>query len=181
MPALPIRILRAGIALVVRLILRVRIEGVDNFHAAGERVLIVANHVSLIDGALLYLFLPEPPTFAINIDMARRWYFKPFLMFVNKLEVDTLSPVAIKSMIRLIEGGRKAVIFPEGRITTTGTLMKVYEGPSMIADKAEAMVLPVGLEGPQYSRLSYLKGHVRQRWVPQVRITILPPRRLGPS
>ncbi len=176
--ALPIRILRAGMALVVRAILRVRIQGVDNFHAAGERVLIVANHVSLIDGALLYLFLPQPPTFAINVDTARRWYFKPFLAFVHMLEMDTLSPAAIKSMIRLIQGGRKAVIFPEGRITTTSTLMKVYEGPGMIADKAGAMILPVGLEGPQYSRLSYLKGQVRQRWLPQVRITILPPRRL---
>ena len=56
--------------------------------------------------------------------------------------------------------------------------MKVYEGPGMIADKAGAMILPVGLEGPQYSRLSYLKGQVRQRWLPRVRITILPPRRL---
>lgn len=174
----PLRLVRAGLTLVARVIFRVQVTGIENFHAAGDRVLIVANHVSLLDGVLLYLFLPDAPTFAINIDMARRWYFRPFLMFVRKYEVDTLSPVAIKSLIRLVQEGHKAVIFPEGRITTTSTLMKIYEGPGMIADKADATVLPVAFEGPQYGRLSYLKGRIRQRWFPRIKIKILPPRKL---
>ena len=176
--AWPVRLLRSCLALVACVIFKVRVTGIEHFHAAGDRVLIVANHVSLLDGVLLYLFLPEAPTFAINVDMARRWYVKPFLLFVRKYEVDTLSPVAIKSLIRLVQDGHKAVIFPEGRITTTSTLMKIYEGPGMIADKADATVLPVALEGPQYGRLSYLKGRLRQRWFPRVSITLLPPRKL---
>ena len=176
--AWPVRLVRACLALVAHVIFKVRVTGIEHFHAAGDRVLIVANHVSLLDGVLLYLFLPEAPTFAVNVDMARRWYFRPFLMFVRKYEVDTLSPVAIKSLTRLVQDGHKALIFPEGRITTTSTLMKIYEGPGMIADKADAAVLPIALEGPQYARLSYLKGQIRQRWFPRVTIKILPPRKL---
>lgn len=169
---------RAILRLLLRALFRIRVHGLSNYHAAGPRVLIVANHVSLLDGLLLYLFLPQPPTFAINIEMARRWYVKPLLRFVDRLEMDTLNPVAIKSIIRMVRDGQPTVIFPEGRITTTGTLMKVYEGPGMIADKAEADILPVGIEGAQFSRLSYLKGLYRLRWLPQITINILPPRKL---
>ncbi len=176
--AWPVRLVRAGLALLARMIFRVRVTGLEYFHTAGDRVLIVANHVSLLDGVLLYLFLPEAPTFAINVDTARRWYVRPLLPFVRAYEVDTLSPVAIKSLIRLVQDGHKAVIFPEGRMTTTSTVMKIYEGPGMIADKADAAILPVALEGPQYARLSELEGQLRQRWFPRTHIKLLPARKL---
>ena len=46
---------------------------------------------------------------------------------------------------KFIKEDRKAVIFPEGRITVTGSLMKVYEGPALVADKADAMILPIAM------------------------------------
>ena len=56
--------------------------------------------------------------------------------------------------------------------------MKIYEGPGMIADMADATVLPIGIEGAQYSRLSYLKGAQILRWFPKIRLTYLKPRKL---
>jgi acyl-[acyl-carrier-protein]-phospholipid O-acyltransferase/long-chain-fatty-acid--[acyl-carrier-protein] ligase len=57
--------------------------------------------------------------------------------------------------------------------------MKVYDGAAMIADKADAEIVPVrieGLEQTPFSRLS--KGQVRRRWFPKVTVTILEPVRL---
>jgi acyl-[acyl-carrier-protein]-phospholipid O-acyltransferase/long-chain-fatty-acid--[acyl-carrier-protein] ligase len=58
--------------------------------------------------------------------------------------------------------------------------MKVYDGAAMIADKANAAIVPVrieGLEQTPFSRLS--KGQVRRRWFPKVRVTVLEPVRLA--
>jgi len=68
------------------------------------------------------------------------------------------------------------VIFPEGRITVTGALMKVYEGPGLVADKAGATLLPVRLDGAQYSPFSRLRGKVRLRWFPRISVQFLAPR-----
>lgn len=171
-------VLRGFGRLLARLLFRVQVRGLEHYAAAGERVLIVANHVSLLDGPLLWLFLPEAPAFAVNVETARRRSFRPLLALAECVEIDTLNPVTLKTITRRVREGRRAVIFPEGRISITGAPMKVYEGPGMIADKADAEILPVGIEGAQYSRLGPLKGKLRVRWLPRVTITILPPRRL---
>lgn len=162
----------------LRLLYGVTVNGMENYHKAGKRVLIVANHTSLLDGILMYAWLPETPTFAINTGVAGRRSFRFFLRFVDLFEMDPNSPLSLKSMIRFIREDRKAVIFPEGRITTTGTLMKVYEGPALIADKSEAMVLPIAIDGAHLSPFSYLKdrGHIKR--FPKITLTILPPQRI---
>jgi len=162
----------------LRVLYRVEVTGLEHYHAAGNRVLIIANHTSLLDGLLLYLWLPETPTFAINTQIAAKKSFKPFLKFVDLFLMDPTSPLSIKSMIKFLKQDRKAVIFPEGRITVTGSLMKIYEGPGLIADKADAMVLPVAIDGAQFSPQSYRKGRGRVIRFPKIKITVLPPEKI---
>ncbi len=159
----------------LRLFYKVEVTGLENYEKAGDRVLIIANHTSLLDGILLYAWLPETPTFAINTNIAAKKLFKPFLFFVDLFEMDARNPLSVKSMVKYIKQNKKAVIFPEGRITVTGSLMKIYEGPGLIADKSNATILPIAIEGAQYSRLSYMKGRGYVCWFPKVTVTILPP------
>ncbi len=60
------------------LIFRVKVNGLDHYHQAGNRVLIVANHTSFLDPLLLGVFLPDNITFAINTQISQRWWLKPF-------------------------------------------------------------------------------------------------------
>ena len=174
---LPEAVVKPMIAGLLRLLYRVEVHGLENYAKCGPRTVIVANHVSFLDGLLLAAFLPEKPMFAIDTHMARRWWIGPFLTLIDFFPMDPTRPLSTKALIKAVREGRHCVIFPEGRLTVTGALMKVYEGPGMVADKADADLLPVRIDGAQFTPLSRLKGKLRLRWFPRITLTILEPRR----
>ncbi|MGH8553076.1 MAG: AMP-binding protein, partial [Methylococcales bacterium] len=154
--------------------------GVENYEKAGPRVLIVANHVSYLDALLLGVFLPDPVTFAINTYIARKVWIKPFLSFCRVFPMDPTNPLSSKALIGYLKENQRAVIFPEGRITVTGSLMKIYDGTGLVAVKSKAVVLPIRIDGAQYTPFSHLRGRVRLRWFPKIRLAILPAVTLNP-
>ncbi|MEJ0019461.1 MAG: acyl-[ACP]--phospholipid O-acyltransferase [Acetobacteraceae bacterium] len=159
----------------------VQVRGLENYRAAGDRVVIVANHQSYLDACLIAAYLPDSPTFAIHTSQVAKWYFKPFLAAVRTFPVDVQSPYAIKRMVEAVrDQGRKLMIFPEGRITRTGALMKVYEGAALVADKSHAKIVAISIEGLQFSRLGHMQGRARLRWFPRLRLNIHPPVTLAP-
>ncbi len=169
-----IKCFKWSLGLIVRLLFRVEVHGMENYYAAGKRVLVVSNHTSLLDAMFLYLFIPDQLTFAINRRIASHWYFKPFFYLSDIFEMETGNALSTKSLIKYLREDNKAVIFPEGRITVTGGLMKIYDGPGVVADKAEAAVLPVAIEGAQFSKQSYRNKDIRTLAFPKIRITVLP-------
>ena len=173
---LPETLLKALIRGTLRLLYRVEVHGHENMPRPGEPAVVVVNHVSFLDGLLLAAFLPGRPTFAVASHIARAWWVKPFLGLFDAFPVDPTNPLAAKAMVKAVREGRTLVIFPEGRITVTGALMKVFDGRGMVADKADAPIVPVRLDGPQYTRFSRMRGKVRLQRFPKITLTLLPPR-----
>lgn len=166
-----LRILLRGVA---RVLFRVRVRGLGAALPDG-RLLVVANHESFLDGLLLGLFLPiEDPVFVVHTGVVKNPFFRLVLMLSDHLAVDPASPMAMKKVIRLLESGRRVVIFPEGRLTLTGSLMKVYEGPAFVAAKTGATLLPVRLDGPSRSYFSRLADPHPRRLLPRITLTVLP-------
>ena len=176
---LPDTLFKWAIRLILRALYRVEVTGMEHMPKPGERAVVVVNHLSLLDGVLLGAFLPGKPTFAINTHIAKAWWVKPFLGLFEAFPVDPTNPMAAKAMVKAVREGRTLVIFPEGRITRTGALMKVFDGPGMVADTADAPIIPLRLDGPQRTPFSYMKGKVRQKWLPKITLTVLPPRRFA--
>lgn len=174
---LPETVIKALTAALLRAFYRVEIVGAEHMPKAGTRAVVVVNHVSFLDGLLLAAFLPGKPTFAVHSAVARKWWMKLAMKLFRAFPVDPTNPMAAKAMVKTVKEGNTLVVFPEGRLTVTGALMKVFDGPGMVADKADAPIVPVRIDGAQYSRLSRLKGKVRLRSFPKIRLTILPPRR----
>lgn len=160
-----------------KILYKVEVRGLENFEKAGKRVVIVSNHVSLLDPPLLAAFIPGKPMFAVNSYVAEWPLVKVFKDIVDLFPLDPTNPFSIKSLIKEVEKDKHCVIFPEGRLSETGALMKVYEGPGMIADKSDAMILPVRLDGVQHTPFARLKGKVPLKNFPKITITILPPRK----
>ncbi len=172
---MPQVVLKSFCARLLRAAFDVRVEGLENLAKAGPKAVIVANHVSLLDGILLAAFLPGRLLFAVDTHIAQKWWARLFLALVEAYRLDPTQPMALKGLIARVGAGARCVIFPEGRITTTGGLMKINEGPGLIADKAGAPLVPVRIAGAEYTRLSYLKGLVRRRTFPRIRLSVLPP------
>ncbi len=142
-------------------------------------MIIAPNHVSLIDGPLLHAVLPFEAVFAVDTGIAKAWWAKPFMKLIRSYTLDPCNPLATRHLVNLVKAGEPLVIFPEGRVTVTGSLMKVYDGAAMIADKGDALVAPVRIEGAQRSTLSYLKrSQIKKAWFPKITISFLPPVKL---
>ncbi len=166
------KLMRPLLRALARLLFRVEVTA-QQVSFDHQRLLVVANHQSFLDGFLIGLFLPIEPVFVVHTTIANRLFFRILLSLVDYLAVDPTNPMAMKKVIRLIESGRPVVIFPEGRITLTGSLMKVYDGPAFVAARTGASVVPVRVDGAANSYFSRLSGKHPRALFPKIRLAIL--------
>ena len=161
--------------IVLKALFRVELTG-DPTTFINARTLIVANHESFIDGLLIGLMMPVDAVFVVHTQIASRPLFGFILRFIPHLAVDSTSPLAMKQIIKLVETGKPVVIFPEGRITKTGSLMKVYDGAAFVAAKTGATIVPVRIDGAARSYFGRLAGIYPRKLFPKVTIAIQPRR-----
>ena len=179
---IPLKFLQKIFRTIFSLFYKVEVKGIENYKKAGKRTVIIANHLSYIDPILIATYIPENIQFAINLSVAKNWWVKPFLKLARTYPIDPNNPMAIKSLIDVVKKNKKIAIFPEGRISLTGALMKVYEGPAMIADKSNATILPIRVDGTQFTCFSKIRKTLKTRFSlrRKITITILPPEKVDP-
>jgi acyl-[acyl-carrier-protein]-phospholipid O-acyltransferase/long-chain-fatty-acid--[acyl-carrier-protein] ligase len=158
---------------------RLEAKGLENFEKAGPNPIVALNHVSFLDAAAIFAVMPKQPVFAVDRAISKTWWAKPFLKFMRVIPLDPANPLGARALINAVKDGNPLVIFPEGRLTVTGSLMKVYDGAGLIAEKSGAMVVPVHIDGAEATMFSRLtREQARRRWFPKFTLTVLEPIRL---
>jgi 1-acyl-sn-glycerol-3-phosphate acyltransferase len=152
--------LRMFVATIVNAIWRYRVRGLEQIPAAGP-VVVVANHLSWLDGFLLPMSCPRPLRMVVygpNIKgrflrmLADQWRF---ILFDPR-------PKSIGQALKTIQSGLAAGdavgIFCEGGISRTGQLLGFKRGLEWLLERVEAPIMPAAIDGMWGSLLSFSEG-----------------------
>lgn len=172
MPEMGEIIMKILLKVIISFLFRVKTVDFDKLNMSG-RVIIMPNHTSFLDGVFLYLFLPKEAVYVVNSDVAQR--FALALKFAKHITIDPLNPFSMRKIISVVNEGVPVVLFPEGRITTTKGLMKIYDGIGFVALKTQAVIYPLIINGLEYSKASRITDKVKSRWFPKVRLSVHEP------
>ena len=159
--------LRAVIRVLALRLLRVRATyspGTVDLMRKG-RVVVCANHVSLLDGLVVALASPAPLVFGVDTDFSvrskaasRGMAALAFLGFGAVVPVDMQSPFGIRALVKALDRGDSIMLFPEGRISDTGQPLPHQPGLAWLLAKSGAPLLQVQITGAEQSRFFAKSG-----------------------
>jgi len=154
------------LTLIARLFFRFRAYNTDVLSTPGP-VLLVPNHVSWLDWLFLGIVLDKDWKFVTSSTTANsHWILRKVMMNDRTFPVDNTSPYAVRDMADHLEKNGRLVLFAEGRITITGSLMKVFDGTGFLIRKTNAKVITCYLRGA--NRLPVIRHPGWRRWFPRV-------------
>ena len=144
--ALPIA-MKSFFRFLLQVLFRFRAYDLDALKTPGP-VLLIPNHLSWIDWLFLWVCLDEDWKFVTSsISAQTSWLHRKLMINRYTLPIDTGSPYAVKRMAEFLKGGGRLVLFAEGRLSRTGTLMKLFDGTGFLIFKTKAKVITAYLRG----------------------------------
>jgi len=139
--------LRLVLGSLLRMVYSFRVTNAKVVPATGP-ALIVANHVSFIDGFLIGACLPRIARFLVMDTYFNqfRWVLAP----IGAIPVSLGRKAVLESIAaarQALERGEIVCIFPEGSLTRTGNIHRFQRGMERIAEGLNVPVIPVHLGG----------------------------------
>jgi 1-acyl-sn-glycerol-3-phosphate acyltransferase len=158
--AIPLTIVRGTLALVLRMVFRLRILGLEHLPQKGA-VLLAGNHTGFLDGPIVFMMLPRPSTFLVKSELYSGPWAKG-LAFARQIPIRRGSPdrSALTRALAVLEAGGVLGVFPEGT-RGEGKLETIQHGIGYLALRAGCPVVPVVCTG---TADALPKGRLLPRW-----------------
>ena len=154
----PESLLRFIIARIFAARYRMKVLGFENLPHSGG-VLLLGNHISFVDWALVQIASPRPLNFVIERGYYERWYLKGFLDMFGAIPINSGdSEDSIQRINELLKDGKAVCLFPEGAISRTGQLSEFKRGYQRAIKDTRAKIIPFYLHGLWGSRFSRSSG-----------------------
>src|SRR2546430_2486735 len=142
---------------------RVHALGLEHLPEGG--FLLLPNHITWVDAIVLQLACPGRIRYIIDQEFYNKPTLKPFLRAVGCIPIDIRhSRSAIRAATEKLAAGEIVCLFPEGQLTRSGTLLRLRRGYELIAQHANAHVVPVWLDRLWGSIFSFQGGKFFTKW-----------------
>ncbi len=142
------------LGLLFRSVYHVDVQNLQHLPKQGS-VLLLGNHISWLDWAIVQLASPRPIRFVIDRHYYQRWYLKWFLNFVNVIPIaSSSSKTALQKTNEALKAGEIICLFPEGTISRSGELNDFKRGFEKTVDGVHGAIIPFYLHGLWGSRFS---------------------------
>src|SRR5436190_19925630 len=152
----------------VRLLYRFGIYNPEVLKAPGP-VLLLPNHTSWWDWLLVGACLESDWRFVTSAESAETsWFHKKVMVNKRTFPVDINSAYAVKHMAEYLQKGGRLVLFPEGRLSRTGSLMKLFDGTGFLIYKTRAKVITAYLRNAY--RLPFSPSPGKKSWFPRLSV-----------
>ena len=134
----------------LRIMVRVKIEGQENLPQSGP-VILAANHRSFLDSMFIPLIVKRRVTFVAKAEYfdswKTAWFFRGVGQIPIRREGGSASQGALDAAADVLKSGGVFGIYPEGTRTRTGRLHRGHTGVARPALQCNAPIVPVGLVG----------------------------------
>src|SRR5260370_22369609 len=157
----------------VKCFYRVRSLGIEHLPPGG--CLLLPNHISWVDALVLQLACPRPIRYIIDQEFYHKPILRPLLRAVGCIPIDVRhARSAIRAATEQVAAGEIVCLFPEGQLTRSGTLLRLRRGYELIAQHANATVVPVWLDRLWGSIFSFQGGKFFTKWPKEIpyRVTV---------
>ncbi len=161
----------------LRLYTRMRVGGTENVPGTGP-VIIAANHRSMLDIPVMVVAAPRPVYFMAKQelfgDRARSRLWLELGGFPVQRKIADIRSVDVA--LALLERGEAVVVYPEGRRSKTGEMLPFLQGPSWLAFRTGAPLVPCGVIGtglhPGWNGKgsAWIGKHVRVAFGPPIQV-----------
>lgn len=127
------------------------VQGLENLPSKDSACVIVANHASYLDGAVIIDALRRPVSFVAKAELATQFVAGTFLrrlgtQFVERFDRQKGRADAAR-VSYVAQQGRSLCFFPEGRLTRIPGLLPFHMGAFLTAARARLPVIPVAIRG----------------------------------